>query len=389
MNAKLDFDATKLFIALKYQILVAMEYCHTLKPGESLWIEVFGDVTVSDRAQVEVKYYADNLTDAHHNFWNTLNNWLKPEFDHSRFGNLVLLTTQPFGPTASLTAWANIGDDERLNLILGIREATKAHLKEIGKTSSKTLELQDKVLADSSRDRLLKVLPKIRIVTDQSDLMTRIECYKNEHLIMINDHRVDQYLDDMFGFMTSPGRITRGWQISREDFKAKSCELYGRYAKGLLRFPKLNNDLIYEGAKAMPLDSRRFALKLHEIGADEELLLDAAYDLVHAEQYIVELIKDCATAKSAIDQYSDNTHRLHIDNRKYVMQSEKSVLQSACEQQLQDRSLTFYMDQLRSKVAPLSSYEDTPPEFRNGLLQMLADEEPGTRRYEFHWKLWS
>jgi hypothetical protein len=389
VNAKLDFDATKLFIALKYQILVAMEYCHTLKPGESLWIEVFGDVSVSDRAQIEVKYYADNLTDSHHNFWNTLNNWLKPEFDHSRFGNLVLLTTQPFGPTSSLAAWASISDNERLNLILKIHEVTKAHLQEIGKTSSKTLELQDKVLADSSRDRLLEVLPKIRIVTDQSELITRIECYKNEHLIMINDHRVDQYLDDMFGFMTNPGRITSGWQISREDFKNKSCELYGRYAKGSLRFPKLNNDLIDQGAKAIPLDSRLFALKLHEISADKETLLDAAYDLVHAEQYIVELINDCSMAKSAIDQYSDNTHRLHIDNRKYVMLSEKSTLQAACQQQLQNRSLTFYMDQLRSKVDPLSCYEDTPPAFRNGIFHLLADEEAGKRRHEFHWKLWS
>lgn len=388
MNAKLDFDATKLFIALKYQILVAMEYCHTLKPGESLWIEVFGDVTVSDRAQVEVKYYADNLSDSHHNFWNTLNNWLKPAFDHSRFSNLVLLTTQPFGPTATLKDWAGLSDDARLELIVEIREATKAHLAGLGKASSKTSELQDKVLADDCRQRLLDALPKIRIVTEQSDLMTRVERYKNERLLMINPHRADQYLDDMFGFMTNPCRITSGWEITREDFVAMSCELYGRYSKGSVQFPKLKSHEILKDAKALPLGDRRFSSKLQEIGADEELLLDATVDLLHAQQYIVELIKDCATVKGAIDQYADKSHRLHIERRRYVMQNDKVALQAACAQELQDRSLAFYLDRCSSDVDQLSNFEDTPPEFRNGLYQMLADEEPEKRRHEFHWKLW-
>ncbi|WP_203436620.1 hypothetical protein [Salmonella enterica] len=63
MNTKLDFDATKLFEALKYQIHVAIDYCHTLEKHDVLWIEVFGDVTVAGRDQVEVKNYIEDLTD--------------------------------------------------------------------------------------------------------------------------------------------------------------------------------------------------------------------------------------------------------------------------------------------------------------------------------------
>ncbi|KXV75102.1 hypothetical protein AD953_08920 [Acetobacter malorum] len=75
VDAKLDFDATKLFEALKYQIHVAIDYCHTLEKTDVLWIEAFGDVTVQGRDQIEVKEYKDNLTDGHENFWKTLNNW--------------------------------------------------------------------------------------------------------------------------------------------------------------------------------------------------------------------------------------------------------------------------------------------------------------------------
>lgn len=94
MNAKLDFDASKLYEALKYQIHVAIDYCHTLDKDDVLWIEVFGDVTVEGRDQVEVKEYSDSLTDSHENLWNTLNNWLKPDFNHQQYANLILLTTQ-------------------------------------------------------------------------------------------------------------------------------------------------------------------------------------------------------------------------------------------------------------------------------------------------------
>lgn len=61
MNTKLDFDATKLSEALKYQIHVAIDYCHTLAKDVVLWIKVFGDVTVAGRDQVEVKDYSDSL----------------------------------------------------------------------------------------------------------------------------------------------------------------------------------------------------------------------------------------------------------------------------------------------------------------------------------------
>ena len=68
MSTKLDFDATKLFEALKYQIHVAIDYCHTLEKNDVLWIEVCGDVTIEERDQIEVKNYSDELTDGHENF---------------------------------------------------------------------------------------------------------------------------------------------------------------------------------------------------------------------------------------------------------------------------------------------------------------------------------
>ena len=46
MQSTIDFEARKLFEAIKYQIHVAIEYCHKLDDDQSLWIEVFGDVEI-------------------------------------------------------------------------------------------------------------------------------------------------------------------------------------------------------------------------------------------------------------------------------------------------------------------------------------------------------
>ena len=51
----LPVDATVLFVALQYQLLVAVEQCHCLIPGECLWIEAMGDVTVPGKTQIALR----------------------------------------------------------------------------------------------------------------------------------------------------------------------------------------------------------------------------------------------------------------------------------------------------------------------------------------------
>ncbi|PTR15788.1 hypothetical protein C8R31_103382 [Nitrosospira sp. Nsp2] len=385
MDEKLDFDATKLFIALKYQILVAMEYCHSLEDGEILWIEVFGDVTVADKKQMEVKYYADNLTDGHPNFWNTLNNWLKPESRFRQYSTLVLLTTQSLGEDTSLKNRGSLTAKQRLQVLEDIRSNSEARLAGSGKmTASRSLELQRKVLADDRRVDLMDALSKIQIVTDQSSLMERIAHYKKQHLRAISAHHGDDYMNDMFGFMTSPSFMTTSWQITSEAFTDKTRELTSRYMVGTWKFPKVDYKALERKASEMDVQTRRFAEKLSEIGADSSIL-EATVDLLHAQHYIYELIKDCTVPQSDIEDYRRNQYRSHISSwRSYLAQCPSSL--SIID--LHKKSQAFYFDRCALQVDRLCRYDYTPIEFRNGIYQMLADEEPGTRSQEFHWKMW-
>ncbi|MDA5483334.1 hypothetical protein PGS49_22285 [Yersinia intermedia] len=408
MNTKLDFDATKLFEALKYQIHVAIDYCHTLEKHDVLWLEVCGDVTVAGRDQIEVKNYSGDLTDGHENFWNTLNNWLKPDFSHQQYANLILLTTQAYGERASLKNWEMMDVGQRLAVLEAIHKKTEMRFENANQTNdgnekglgdegtvscsteiksakpSNALKLQRKVLAIGIRESLLEVLPKIKIVTEQPDLLGLIARYKMRHLKSILPHRMDSFLDDLFGFMTSALKITGGWGFSVAEFDKKFAELTARYLIGTLKFPRINSEKIEIEAAEMNVRARRFALKLDEIGGGDDLILQATADLIHAQQYIVEVIKDYTTSQQDIEDYSRNQLRIHCSSRLSAIYKCDPALQ----QQLQRASCAFYSERCAEAVTPLSTYDFTPTEFRNGIYHMLADEEPRTLLSEFHWRLW-
>jgi hypothetical protein len=143
-----------------------------------LWIEVFGDVTVEGQAQIEVKDYKDNLSDSHTNFWNTLNNWLKPEFQHQQYANLILLTTQAYGERASLKDWEHSDTNQRLDILEAIYNAGEARFKNstqdpkdgaasevsdgksISPKPSDSLKLQRQVMAPAIEVRCKKLCQK-------------------------------------------------------------------------------------------------------------------------------------------------------------------------------------------------------------------------------------
>lgn len=92
-DKKIANDATASVCGTIYQICVALERAFMLEEGQKLWIEKFGDVTVSGQQQMEIKLYSDSLSDSHHNFWGTLKNWLLPSFNHHEYIFLTLFTT--------------------------------------------------------------------------------------------------------------------------------------------------------------------------------------------------------------------------------------------------------------------------------------------------------
>ncbi|MEN5068858.1 hypothetical protein [Stenotrophomonas sp. TWI1183] len=402
---RLPFDATRLSEALKYQVHVAMDYCHTLKPDDVLWIEVFGDVTVEGREQVEVKDYSADLTDGHENLWKTLNNWLNPGFRQESYVSLVLLTTQKFGSRASLKGWKDLDADQRLSALEKIHQDAEKRFAERADSKqgdpalgarldpsngkevriAESLKLQRRVMASGVRTTLKQVLGKVKLVTEQPDLLGLINRYKTLYLRAILPGRQDEFLDDLFGFMTNARKMTSGWSFTGAQFTSKLIELNKRYSVGNVKFPRLDVGQITMEAQGEHLRERLFVKKLVEIGGDDELVLEATVDLLCAEKIISELLRDLDTSAEDIDDYSGNQLRMHRASRSALLRSSNPALSHAERQQA---SCSFYDSRCALPADRFGSFDSTPVGFRNGIYHMLADQANLPPLRDFQWRLW-
>ena len=398
----LPVDATVLFVALQYQLLVAVEQCHYLMPGECLWIEAMGDVTVPGKTQIEVKHYRDKLTDSHQNFWNTIRNWLHERFDRSSYKSLVLLTTQEFGAQSRLKDWNILTAVQRLEHMQEIgsdgASAPQTQMEEppepqddavqtaetTARKPSKARALQQEVLAPENRAALFEVLERMLIIPGENALPERIDSYKTRYLKTIRLSLQQQYLNDLLGFMFSTELVLDGWKITHEAFTAKLTALSSLYMKHPSEFPLRDLRPLEEKVDLDEIRPMLFAKKILEIEG-EKYLKHAALHRLFAQDTISGLLKDQIPIKHSLDLYLHNHRSNHFVAREAAILDCNGLQDDAA---LKKASLRFYLARLGASTEPFCAMANTMPEFRNGVYHMLADESPEKKDEEFHWKLW-
>lgn len=388
---KLPFDATTLFKALHYQLLVAIEECHGLKPDECLWIEAMGDVTVPGKTQIEVKHYSDDLTDNHQNFWNTVKNWLHDGFDRCAYKTLVLLTTQEFGVQSRLKGWNSLSPEKRLMVMEAIASEAQAKPKTQGASGPasdrkppKLWTLQDHVLSPERRLALMEVLERMHIIPGEDALPERIDNYKTHFLKPIRLSRQQQYLDELLGFVFSTGRVLNGWKITHGEFTVKLSELTQAHRNHPSEFPLVDTGVLEGQVDVDEVRSMLFAQKILEIDGGK-YLKDAALHRLVAQKAISDLYKDQIPVKPGLELYLHNHRSTHFLKREAAMLDCDEVKDSVA---LKKESRKFYLARLSATPAPFCGMANTMPEFRNGIYHMLANDSPTSKDKEFHWKLW-
>ncbi|WP_296942265.1 hypothetical protein [uncultured Massilia sp.] len=392
--APLPFDATLLFKALQYQLLVAVEYCYDLAPDESLWLEVMGDVTVPGKTQTEVKLYSDNLTDSHANFWNTLKNWLHENFDRTSFKTLVLLTTQEFGAQTLLKGWNAASAAERLSIMehivagsqanAGNQASNEPEVDEGANKPSKSQKLQQYVMDPKRRDALMEVLERMQITTGAESLEQRLKSYETRHLKPIRPSKYRPLIHELLGFMCSPDLVINGWQITYQAFTDKLSELTHRYMKHPKTFPSVDMAALKKSIDIEEIRPMRFAHKILEIGGEQQLKRAALHRVV-AQTTISDLYTDGVLFKPMMDLYLSNHLTQHKYGRELAMVDCAGI---TCSTELSTRSMKFFLMRNGLPTDSFCGLEHTMPEFRNGIYHMLAGEQPEDEDDEFHWRLW-
>ena len=242
---KLRQDATASTKAIVYQLCVAVQKCYEMVKGQKVLIESKGDVTVEGCVQVEVKNYHDHLTDNHSNFWNTLHNWMKDDFDVNPYASLILFTTQQFGENATIRKWNYSDAKKRLEILKEIHKLSEARVakqsqKRPGEKSKTPTSLvhQRFVLDDSRADKLSDVIGKFVIEACAPDLPELHAVIKQRWLKGALEGKRDDFLDALIGYVSQPQfGLGRSWEITYEAFDSKVGELMNLYNRETKVFP--------------------------------------------------------------------------------------------------------------------------------------------------------
>lgn len=360
---KIRQDATASTRGTIYHLCVAVQKCYELREGQKLLIEELGDITVEGDQQIEVKQYSDHLTDGHHNFWNTLMNWMDSGFDHMPYKSLILRTTQEFGPEATISKWNEIDSGERAKLLAAINikfeiAYKKAKTANPKRELSAVLRCQRSVLAPQRNPRLLAILSKIFIEAKAKELPSLYEELKQDRVRGVLNGKKDEYLDSLIGFVCRADKNAgERWEITYEEFENKISELYVTYNKETRRFPrKLFN----------PRDS------VSDKTAHDELFVQKIRDIEHAE-VICSAIHDYEATIATLDEEFKTYAVDPATVKDYCNEVESRFLTDyriacrKCSDEVAD-SKDLYDKTTGTPASAVPGFGDTPDGFRNGLL---------------------
>lgn len=377
-NNILPFDNTPSFKGSIYQLYFALQKCFEMEPGQKVFIETYGDVTLSGSEQFELKYHQGNLTDSDCNFWNTLRNWMHEDFDESEYSALILCTTQIYGDNTKFTEWNAVNTDQRFEIIKDILNDSeiRAKKKQASKPNyviSESLKLQRLAMAPNRQTKLKAVIERL-VITCNAPSMTKLyKNIKNRDCKSIPLARREDYLNALLGFIIHPDTIgARRWEISNEAFEIKVQESTSTYCRDTKVFPQkyLSEEFVPANSEITACENHLFVKKIEDIEYNE--ITSEAIDnyirasltvLVEFVKYEVTPARHKAYAKEILNSFRPKYRSALLDVSAVITDSQKLY------------------NQVTGELPPAFPGFYTPPiTFRNGVLHMqMNDSEKGIK----------
>lgn len=372
MSEKLKHDSTATFKPIIYQFIIALEKCFEMVEGESVFIEKYGDVTISDNLQIEVKDYNEPLTDSHENLWKTLKNWLDASFDVAHYKSLILLTTQSFSKESSLIDWNSKTTQQKKTILTNIfNQYQKRESKSIN-----TEKLFSTVLDKTNDDKLNLILEKF-IILDSSEGDDKFyQKLKQKHAKVLSINK-DNFINSLLGYIISPQTTSSGWEITYDDFSIKVSSLAEEFSSTTKIFPKKYSVTKVSDAEILVFTNYPFVQKIKDI-EHTDVIGEAITDFVNTRKTIAEELSQYLIDKKHYDSYEGELHSSYT--KKYRIACNNSSTKT-----IKKDSQNFYDSVTDHPVPDFRNFNDTPLFFRNGLLHEIANSESSERNIV--WKL--
>lgn len=371
---RLKSDATASSKGTIYQFCVAVQKCYEMVAGQKLLVECQGDVTISNKQQIETKLYSDSLTDGHINFWKTLYNWMQDKFDPELYSSLILYTTQQFSERASISKWNESTLEERLDILQKIYKQTEKRDKERQKkalsTKMKTpgvLSFQRFILDSSRRNKLIQVIKKFNIEACSPELPELHSIIKQQYIKGILDGKKDDFLASLIGFITQPSSSkTHSWEITYDDFDKKVGDLTTLYCRETREFPRkhFNSREFPDNKQVEIYQNYTFVRKIQDI-EHQIVIVEAIRDYLRTVRTIHEELRNYEVPPSRTDNYIAELIEIFVKRHRIASRRCKNVVRD---------SQIFFDEITIEEPLEFEGFKRPPIGFRNGLLHSQLDD---------------
>lgn len=378
-KAKVSNSAVASTLATFYHLYLAVQHCFKMKRNDKVYIETYGDITLKDKKQIEVKCYDGNLTDSHLNLWNTLKNWMDDSFDPLPYSSLILNTTQPYGPNASISKLNDSTSEQKFEILKQIYDsALKSHHQakenELKKdkqkkiTKPQSLKFQEKVFETSKRYKLKSILDRFCIITNSPNFPNLCDEICDRDLKHIPKGNREDLLNALVGFVVKPTKKHDTWDITFDEFSKKVEELNPMFIRRNVLFPALSTSPDISQIKNT--QPHRFSEKIKEIEYDA-VLNEAFSDYCYAMDVMKMEIYQAVPTERHLSYFNQIEKRIKIAHRISCRDVEGCNLPKIIKE-----SKRFYDERMLEESPQFKGFDDRPePEFRNGVIHILFDEK--------------
>ena len=226
-------DATLQKTGDVYQYFLALLECFSLKSGETMTIETYGDVSrispnTQRSLQKEIKHHINkqNLSDRNEDFWNTLENWCTESSIMASFDKLVFCTTATVQKKSIFYEWNEKTPTEKYEILRECGEIVKS------KEKSFRVHYSQIFCSDSlKRKEIEDVLGKVEIWPDQL-VISRLDVLFFEAARHIPTTNKRLYIDYLLGRIISKvADPPHKWIVKAEEFNQMVIDATARFSK--------------------------------------------------------------------------------------------------------------------------------------------------------------
>lgn len=375
-------DASSQIAGFLYQFIVALDYCFQLSPGQSLYIEKYGDVAIKDDGSydgeqgkdvcVEIKMYADELDVNHHNLLNTLYNWMEDDYNFEKYQTLIVYTTQKIAKKSPLQGWNSKKTEERVRIVTGCFNKyltdNKAKIEDKDASKYKTIKKNAKQMRRViGTDKLSSLLERVVIVDSCKNLE---QAYNGlmKYAKVATENLQKTFINCLLGFIISPKNMKNGWRIDFDKFTAQVQLLAVEMAPQSITFPDAPDVTVKDGE----YDDSLFVQKLKQIESDR--ITDAVMDFAKTTGLLAKELDRPSAEKNLADY---QTELLQIYNLKHeIAVDELAMKGEVTNDYVKIASRVFYNQiLLAARIPQFAPFGVTKPYFSNGMCHYMANDK--------------